>query len=155
MIYHTSPRLSIILMVMVLAVFTACEMEKETLPDPKVKITFPGVGQSFIRGTPVKASAWLNGFTEDYTVHPTRLLLGDSVLLRQKGYSQDISYLMETGYLPVNSYQLTFEAVYTSEKQKEKNWNFFSLKNYIEKEDDTNTQYASFLNAIGADSTGK
>ena len=203
-----SSRLTIALMLMILALFPACEMQEDTLPDPQVEITFPTDDQTFVRGTPVKATAWLKGFIEDYTVQRIQVLIGDSTLMHQESYSQDISYLLETRFLPVNSYQLTFEVAYTSDKQKDKNWNFFSVRDYIEKEDDidtlyararvnisitapstpgfsmdyaefaadtlrmendtffvdsfaigryevTNTQYASFLNAMGADSLGR
>ncbi|MBS3807952.1 MAG: SUMF1/EgtB/PvdO family nonheme iron enzyme [Bacteroidales bacterium] len=147
-----SCRPAILLMLTSLAVLSSCEMKEETLPDPEVEITFPGDGQSFVRGTPVKTVAWLKGFTEDYTVHRIQLLLDDSTLVHRQGYNQEISYLLETGYLPVNSYQLTFEAAYTSEKQKDKDWNFFSIRDYIEKEDDTDTLYAR--TSVGISITG-
>jgi|GEM_PF-1583634 len=133
---HFNPFNNIVKLVLLLAIpwIAGCEMEEETRPVPEVVITSPQEGGQLIAGAELRLEALLKGFTEDYKVHRTCLYVNDSMIMRWKDDEQNITRIIRPGNLPDASPCLTLEVTYTEILGSDKDWNYFSIRDYIEKD---------------------
>ena len=110
----------------------SCEMKEETLLKPEVVITYPASSNRIVKGAEINISARLSGFNRYLTVHRVTLKLNDSILIQKHGYIPHASYPLKTWELPGNSPQITVEVRFTDDTPKDKDWNFFSLRDYVD-----------------------
>jgi len=131
-----TPAGALFVMALNLFMFTGCEMKEEIVPDPEIIIMNPEEGQEIQEGTAIHFTAWLKGFTEEYKMHTASLYANDSVLMQWETYQQELTATIEAGNLPQNTSALTLEVDYTEILGSEKDWIFFSIRDYIEKGQD-------------------
>lgn len=122
----------------------SCEMKEETQLQPEIIITSPENNIDVIRGSTIKIKAQLKDFSQYYQVHRIALKSGDSTFMEKEGYVSHFSHLLHTGHLTEEATrEISAQVWYTDEKPKNKNWNYFSVRDqydkFIEKEDQNGT----------------
>ena len=128
------PAAGLLVLTLALSGLTGCEMEEEIVPVPEIVILNPQEGQEIQEGTTLHFMAWLKGFTEEYEMHTATLYANDSVLMQWQTYQQELTTTIEAGSLPQSTSALSLEVDYTEILGSDKDWNFFSLRDYIEKD---------------------
>jgi hypothetical protein len=116
--------------------FTGCEMKEEIVPTPEIVIMHPEEGQEMQEGTEIHFMAWLKGLTEDYQMHRATLYANDSVLRQWDTYQHELTATIQPEQLSQNSPNLTLEVKYSEILGSRKDWNYFSVRDYIEKDQD-------------------
>jgi hypothetical protein len=123
-------------LILVLFMLAGCEMKEEIVPTPEIVIISPEEGQEIQEGTEIHFMAWLKGFTEDYKMHTATLYADDSMLMQWENYRQELTATIQGGTITGSSPNLTLEVNYTKILGSRKDWNYFSIRDYIEKDQD-------------------
>ena len=131
-----TPAGALFILALSLFTFTGCEMKEEIVPTPEIIIMHPEEGQEIQEGTEIHFTAWLKGFTEDYKMHNATLYANDSVLRQWETYQRELTATIQAEHLSENSPNLTLEVNYTEILGSRKDWNYFSIRDYIEKDQD-------------------
>jgi formylglycine-generating enzyme required for sulfatase activity len=123
-------------------------MEEETSFEPSIAFQYPANNQQIFRGTEVKVTAQLLGFTNYKSIDSVYLMIDDSIVLRT-GKKESIEYLWETIRYSAANHTLSIEVSYKDKTPEYTEWNYFNVRDYIEEEEeDTTTEQLNLTSSI-------
>lgn len=133
MVAPLKPTTTLLMISAFIALFlNGCEMTEETELKPEIVIANPVNNAEVIRGSEIKITARLKDFSQYLNVHQISLRLGNSVLIEKNSYVPELNYLLQTRDVSGDTHQISAEVLFTDDQPEDKDWNFFSVRDYYD-----------------------